>query len=63
MLFFSVFLRTLGFLSAVLIFLIGYYKFVSPILVEQKEKINLMETFWIGSGFTASKEKLLSLLS
>ena len=28
-----------------------------------KEKINLMETFWIGSGFTASKEKLLSLLS
>ena len=28
-----------------------------------KEKINLMETFWIGSGFKASKEKLLSLLS
>ena len=28
-----------------------------------KEKINLMETFWIGSGFTASKEKLLSLIS
>ena len=27
-----------------------------------KEKINLMETFWIGSGFKASKEKLLSLL-
>ena len=28
-----------------------------------KEKINLMETFWIGSGFKASKEKLLTLLS
>jgi len=28
-----------------------------------KEKIDLMETFWIGSGFKASKEKLLSLLS
>ncbi len=28
-----------------------------------KEKINQMETFWIGSGFKASKEKLLSLLS
>ena len=28
-----------------------------------KEKINLMETFWISSGFKASKEKLLSLLS
>jgi len=28
-----------------------------------KEKIKLMETFWIGSGFKASKEKLLSLLS
>ena len=28
-----------------------------------KEKINLMETFWIGSGFKASKEKLLSLLN
>jgi len=28
-----------------------------------KEKINLMEIFWIGSGFKASKEKLLSLLS
>ncbi len=28
-----------------------------------KEKINLMETFWIGSGFKASKEKLLSLLT
>ena len=28
-----------------------------------KEKINLMETFWIGSGFKASKEKLLKLLS
>ena len=28
-----------------------------------KEKINLMETFWINSGFTASKEKLLSLLN
>ena len=27
------------------------------------EKINLMETFWIASGFKASKEKLLSLLS
>ena len=28
-----------------------------------KEKVDLLETFWIGSGFTASKEKLLSLLS
>ena len=28
-----------------------------------KEKVDLMETFWIGSGFKASKEKLLSLLS
>ena len=28
-----------------------------------KEKINLMEAFWISSGFKASKEKLLSLLS
>ena len=28
-----------------------------------KKKINLMEKFWIDSGFTASKEKLLSLLS
>ncbi len=28
-----------------------------------KEKINLMETFWISSGFKASKEKLLSLIS
>ena len=28
-----------------------------------KEKMDLMETFWIGSGFKASKEKLLSLLS
>ena len=28
-----------------------------------KEKIKLMETFWISSGFKASKEKLLSLLS
>ena len=28
-----------------------------------KEKINLMETFWIRSRFKASKEKLLSLLS
>ena len=28
-----------------------------------KEKIKLMETFWINSGFKASKEKLLSLLS
>ena len=28
-----------------------------------KEKINLMETFWISSGFKASKEKLLSFLS
>ena len=27
-----------------------------------KEKVDLMETFWIGSGFKASKEKLLSLL-
>ena len=32
-------------------------------LNKTKEKINLMETFWIGSGFKASKEKLLSLLS
>ena len=28
-----------------------------------KDKINLMETFWINSGFKASKEKLLSFLS
>ena len=28
-----------------------------------KEKIKLMEMFWISSGFKASKEKLLSLLS
>ena len=28
-----------------------------------KETINLMETLWISSGFKASKEKLLSLLS
>ena len=28
-----------------------------------KEKIKLMETFWISSGFKASKEKLLSLIS
>ena len=28
-----------------------------------KEKIDLMETIWISSGFKASKEKLLSLLS
>ena len=28
-----------------------------------KDKINLMEKFWISSGFKASKEKLLSLLS
>ncbi len=28
-----------------------------------KDKINLMEKFWINSGFKASKEKLLSLLS
>ena len=28
-----------------------------------KEKVDLLETFWIGSGFKASKEKLLSLLS
>ena len=28
-----------------------------------KEKINLMEMFWISSGFKASKDKLLSLLS
>ena len=28
-----------------------------------KEKIKLMETFWISSGFKASKEKLLSLVS
>ena len=28
-----------------------------------KDKINLMEKFWINSGFQASKEKLLSLLS
>ena len=28
-----------------------------------KEKINVLETFWISSGFKASKEKLLSLLS
>ena len=27
-----------------------------------KEKVDLMETFWIGPGFKASKEKLLSLL-
>jgi len=28
-----------------------------------KDKMNLMEKFWINSGFKASKEKLLSLLS
>ena len=28
-----------------------------------KEKINLMESFWIRSGFRASKEKLLGLLN
>ena len=28
-----------------------------------KEKIKLMETFWISSGFKASKVKLLSMLS
>ena len=28
-----------------------------------KDKMNLMENFWINSGFKASKEKLLSLLS
>ena len=28
-----------------------------------KEKINLMERFWISSGFKASKQRLLSLLN
>ena len=33
----------------------------NPIIT--KEKINLMESFWIRSGFTASKGKLLGLIN